>query len=99
MFIVGYCKSKYMESLIKHLLLICIFIIVTVDADEIQGLAQELKLYGGTKATVQWERVFSSQRRLEKYKLNNLSQETRTALKNYLIQHAADSEQPIVPGL
>jgi len=70
-----------------------------LDANEIQNLAKELNLYPGNKATIQWERVFSSQRRLEKYKLNNLSTSTRDSLKKYLIQHAADSEQPIVPGL
>ena len=88
-----------MESLIKYILLSFIFIFVNISADEIQDLAQELNLYGGTKASIQWERVFSSQRRLERYKLNHLSKKKQDALKNYLIQHAADSEQPIVPGL
>lgn len=63
------------------------------------ALAKELNLYAGTKASIQWERVFSSQRRLAKYKLDQLSQTTRDSLKTYLIKHAADSEQPIVPGL
>ena len=64
-----------------------------------QELANELNLYAGTKASIQWERVFSSQRRLEKYKLNHLSPSILNSLENYLIHHAADSEQPIVPGL
>jgi len=87
------------ELPIKYLLLTFLFTFVNLSADEIQDLAQELNLYAGTKASIQWERVFSSQRRLEKYKLNYLSIKTQNALKNYLIKHAADSEQPIVPGL
>ena len=88
-----------MERMIKNLFLIFVFILVSVEANEIRDLAKELDLYPGTKASIQWERVFSSQRRLEKYNLYNLSKETRDSLKAYLIQHAADSEQPIVPGL
>ena len=62
-------------------------------------LASKLNLYAGTKASIQWERVFSSQKRLLKYKLDSLPKETLLELKIYLIDHAADSEQPIVPGL
>ncbi|NOQ32395.1 MAG: hypothetical protein GQ570_14895 [Helicobacteraceae bacterium] len=58
-----------------------------------------MNLYAGTKATIQWERIFSTQRRLVRYSLNDISPETRGKLKQYLIEHAADSEQPIVPGL
>ena len=66
---------------------------------DIPKLAQELHLYGGQKAIVQWERLFSSPRRLKKYKLDTLPVSIRIELKNYLILHAADSEQPIIPGL
>jgi len=84
----------------KYVLYVTIFIITTnLQALEISKLAKELNLYAGTKATVQWKRIFSSQRRIEKYKINLLDKETRDALKKYLINHAADSEQPIVPGL
>ncbi|MFT7860725.1 MAG: hypothetical protein ABXS93_07295 [Sulfurimonas sp.] len=65
----------------------------------ISELAQKLNLYGGAKATIQWKRVFSSQRHLKRYKLEKLDQTTRDRLEIYLIKHAADSEQPIVPGL
>jgi len=84
----------------KYVLYVTIFVITTnLQALEISKLAKELNLYAGTKATVQWKRIFSSQRRIEKYKINLLDKETRDALKKYLINHAADSEQPIVPGL
>jgi len=76
-----------------------LFISVNIAANQISILVKELNLYPGTKASVQWERVFSSPRHLKKYKLENLSRSTKKALKIYLIKHAADSEQPIVPGL
>ena len=63
------------------------------------ALAKELKLYAGTKAGVQWKRIFSSKRRMKKHELDTLNETTRKKLKNYLVAHAADSEQPIVPGL
>ena len=84
----------------KYVLLIFIIpLISSLQANSIIKLAQDLHLYPGTKASVQWKRVFSSKRHLSRYKLTNLSQETRNKLKNYLIEHAIDSEQPIVPGL
>ncbi len=80
------------------------FLFQTLHANEdkkqnIAKLAKELNLYGGQKATIQWERVFSSKRHLKRYKLDNLPVSERIELKNYLIKHAADSEQPIIPGL
>jgi len=63
------------------------------------ALAKKLNLYGGEKAVIQWERVFSSTRHLKRYKLDTLDAATREKLKAYLIEHAADSDQPIVPGL
>ena len=71
----------------------------SLSAYAIKELAKELKLYPGTKATIQWKRVFSSKRHLKRYKLTNISPATREELKTYLIEHAADSEQPILPGL
>lgn len=70
-----------------------------IDSVEIASLLKERNLYAGAKATVQWERVFSSKRRLDKYGLSQLTKREREALKKYLIKHAADSQQPIVPGL
>ena len=69
------------------------------DSSEMMVLSKKLNLYAGSKATIQWERVFSSQRHLKKYNLDTLSEKERFQLKRYLIKHAADSDQPIVPGL
>lgn len=65
----------------------------------VKELASELNLFPGTKAKVQWERIFSSEQKLKKYHLHTLSLSDRELLKNYLIKYAADSDQPIVPGL
>jgi len=62
-------------------------------------LTKKLNLYAGSKASIQWERVFSSQRHLKRYKLDTLPESLRNELREFLIQHAADSQQPIVPGL
>ena len=85
----------------KNTLLILIFFTIssTIYAQDIKILASNLGLYAGTKATVQWERIFSSQRRMQKYNIDKLSNELKNKLQIYLIKHAADSNQPIVPGL
>jgi len=82
-----------------HPLLFTTLLFSSLHAQEVSLLAKELKLYGGLKATIQWERIFSSPRRMEKKHLNSLSDTERRALKAYLIKYAADSEQPMVPGL
>lgn len=69
------------------------------DTEEVANLANELNLFAGTKATAQWERIFSSTRRMKDYSLDTLPSDKLNKLKNYLIEHAADSNQPIVPGL
>jgi len=76
-----------------------LILISSLQAKGISTLADELNLHAGSKATVQWDRIFSSPRHLKRYKIDHLSIETRVELKAYLIRHAADSEQPIVPGL
>ena len=71
----------------------------TLYADKVKDLAKELNLQAGTKASIQWKRIFSSTRHMKRYKIDHLNQTTRDLLERYLIEHAADSDQPIVPGL
>ena len=89
------------EKKVKRLIIITfIFSSLSIlHAQDVASLAKELNLYGGSKATVQWERIFSSERHLLRYKLDSLPKQTRDQLKKYLVQHSADSQQPIVPGL
>ena len=90
-----------MEIILKYITKIMLISLLSQNlfAEDIAEVAKRLHLFGGQKATVQWERVFSSQRHLRRYKLNELPLQTRSKLKDYLIKHAADSDQPIVPGL
>lgn len=89
------------QEAMNHFYLIVLFSLLLnpLYAEDVASLAKELNLYGGTKAKIQWERVFSSERHLLRYGLEKLPPETRQELKAYLIKHAADSKQPIVPGL
>jgi len=79
--------------------LILILFITYLNSTEIERVAKDLHLYGGEKATVQWRRIFSSQRHLKRYNLDKIPLELRQQLEAYLIEHAADSDKPIVPGL
>jgi hypothetical protein len=66
---------------------------------DMASLAQSLNLSAGSKAIVQWERVFKSKRKMKKYKIDQLSEENKTRLKEYLIKHAIDSDQPTIAGV
>jgi hypothetical protein len=79
--------------------MLVVFISNSLFATNVIQISKELNLYPGTKAIIQWERVFSSQRHLKRYKLDSLPEKTREKLKQYLISHAIDSDKPIVPGL
>ena len=74
---------------------------LTLSAQDIsvEKICTDLGLIPASKAVVQWERVFNSERRMHKYKIDRLSPTEQKMLKRYLILHAADSNQPIVPGL
>ncbi len=82
----------------RFLIIISLFSFL-LSAQNIEQLAKKLNLLAGTKAISQWERVFSSERRQIDYGINTLNTIQKNDLKEYLIKHAADSDQPIVPGL
>ena len=67
--------------------------------DTVADVCREMKLIPASKAVVQWERIFSSDKRKKRYNIDQLSEEVQNKLKIYLIDHAADSSQPMVPGL
>jgi len=71
----------------------------SIGNQDIAAVARKLNLYGGERAVIQWKRIFSSKRHLKRYKLDKLPIYERLQLRTYLINHAADSEQPIIPGL
>ncbi|MGD9969920.1 MAG: hypothetical protein AB7S65_05645 [Sulfuricurvum sp.] len=75
-------------------------ICLSLQADECTvQLCNKLGIYPGSKAKIQWERIFSDEKKMQQYKINTLSDDAKSKLKLYLIKHAADSEQPMVPGL
>ena len=73
-----------------------LIIIPSIEAQSVSELAKELHLQAGSKASLQWQRVFSSKEYIQKYNLQKLSTERLKELKRYLIKHSADSEEPIV---
>jgi len=90
--------GDFMKKMFFFVLFLSPYLYATTDVEMVK-LTKELDIYAGSKAIVQWERVFASQRHLKRYKLEKFSKEKREELKLYLIKHAADSQQPIVPGL
>ncbi len=72
---------------------------LTLYASAPQDLAKKLHLIAGKKAIIQWERVFKSNRKMKKYGIDKLSKEEKVSLKNYLLDHAADSDHPTVAGM
>ena len=88
-----------MLVLVKFLIFIFLFGSIASSDDSITEVSMQMKLVPASKAIVQWERVFSSERRKQKYGIDQLSPDVQILLKAYLIEHAADSSQPMVPGL
>ena len=74
--------------MIRHMLITSIVAISILKSGDASSLASKLGLFAGTKATVQWERVFASPRRMRAYKLDTIPQDQINELKIYLIEHA-----------
>jgi hypothetical protein len=64
-----------------------------------EEIAKRLGLRAGSKAILQWERVFKSSRKMKRYNIDKLSPEEKEKLKEYLIEHAIDSDHPTVAGV
>ncbi len=87
-----------MKGIVKFF--IPLFIPVALFASHISGeeLAKKLRLSAGEKAILQWERIFKYEKKKKRYKIDQLTQEEQNALKNYLIDHAIDSDHPTIAG-
>ena len=91
-----------MAGIKRVFLLVVLFSIsVVYGSNETEGaqLAQQLGLDAASKAMIQWERVFKSERKMKRYKINTLSINKQKLLKRYLIDHAIDSDHPTVAGV
>lgn len=90
-------KNSSMKSL-KIKLILLTLLSISVNAKDMEVLAQQLKLSPASKAIVQWERVFKSDRKMRRYKIDTLSMQDKEKLQEYLINHAIDSDMPTVAG-
>jgi len=81
---------------IKIILLILFY--SSLHALTAEKLVAKLSLNPASKAMMQWERVFKSERKMKKYKIDKLTDEEKKKLKSYLIAHAADSDTPQFAG-
>ena len=64
-----------------------------------KDLAASLGLSAGAKAIKQWEKVFKKDKKMKKLGIDKLSDGDKSALKKYLVDHAADSDHPAAAGL
>lgn len=82
----------------KRLFLLSLFPVM-IYAQEGRLLCQKLNLQPGTKASIQWERIFKSEERQKRLGIDKLTEHEKKVLESYLLEHSADSAHPMVPGL
>jgi len=87
-----------MKNLLKSILVIA-FLSISLFAKSGEDIANELGMQAGTKAIKQWERVFKKAKKMKKYGIDKLTDDDKNALKEYLTNHAADSDHPAAAGL
>jgi len=88
--------------MIKKTFLILTFIFYSnlyANEDAAKTMVHKLSLSAGSKAIKQWERIFSSIKKMKRYKIDTLNSGEKEILKEYLINHAIDSDQPTVAGI
>ncbi len=83
-----------MKARFFNLLMFCNFVFASTGAE----LASNLHINPSTKAQIQWKKVFKKPHKMKKYGIDTLSPLQQQSLLDYLIQHAADSDEPMVPG-
>ncbi len=62
-------------------------------------ITKELNLNPSSKAQKQWERIFVNSEKMKQFGIDSLNENEKESLKEYLIKHAADSDQPTIPGI
>jgi hypothetical protein len=63
-----------------------------------KSIAKKLGLEPSSKASKQWEKIFSNPEKLKDIGADKLSPAEQSELKKYLCEHAADSDHPSIPG-
>lgn len=61
-------------------------------------IAKMLELSPASKVKRQWIRVFSKERKMIEYGIDDLTESEKRVLKEYLLSHAADSNHPEKAG-
>ncbi len=87
-----------MKNIISYLVLISVLFVINVNALDVELVAKDLNLSAGSKAAIQWKRVFKSERKMKRYKIDTLDDAIKISLEEYLINHAIDSDKPTVAG-
>jgi len=83
----------------KLIAIIALFFTISVFASDGKSLAQELGLSASSKASAQWKRVFKKTKKMKKYGIDKLSDTDKSVLKDYLMNHAVDSDAPEAAGM
>jgi hypothetical protein len=83
---------------IKIIVLSLFLFLSNLFATTAQELVKKLSLNPASKVIMQWERVFKSERKMKRYKIDSLTDEEKKILKKYLCDHAADSDKPKFAG-
>ena len=83
----------------KLIAILALFFTISAFAADGKSLANELGLSASSKASAQWKRVFKKAKKMKKYGIDKLSDDDKLALKNYLMNHAADSDTPEAAGM
>jgi len=83
----------------KVILIFVLLFGISLFASSGKELAGKLGISASSKASSQWKRVFKKTRKMKKYGIDKLSDDDKTALKEYLINHAADSDNPEAAGI
>jgi len=64
-----------------------------------EELAHKLHISPSSKAMIQWQRVFTNKRKMRRLGIDKLTKKEQEILEQYLINHAADSAEPIAAGI
>ncbi len=83
----------------KLIAILAIVFAVSAMAADGKALAKQLGISASSKASKQWARVFEKDKKMAKFGIDKLGADDKAALKEYLMNHAADSDSPEAAGM
>jgi hypothetical protein len=87
-----------MNKIICKLISLLIVFSVNSYSLDIEDVVRDLNLSAGSKASIQWKRIFKSAKKMKRYGIYALNEVTKKELEEYLVSHAIDSDRPTVAG-